>query len=355
MADETARLARLAAKAAPRHRIREFVAATYGRLGADDSDQTPWRAAAPAELARLKDYLAAKYDGSIESIVPLDTAVFRVDWHDRPPWVARVFPRSRPLAEVETDQAVIVALAHWGSVERSIPDGVGELDGEAIWVTGFSDWAPRRPSIDDAAALGDFLGRLQALPDEAPFARRAGAWHNLTPAGGTRRDDFDVLERLLVDTRSLAPRDQRDAFSEILDTIESADPGDDLPHGFSHVDLHEPNLLWCGSAMTVVDWAGAGRASRVSMLPLMPYWRELDKVDAFCRAYRRHIVLDEAELARLASALRSHGLVIDAWTAVFVPTRVSDILKKIRHTAHAADVVAGRMRENLSMPDQRQR
>ena len=331
----------------PGERIRSFVDANYRRLTTVDGDHTPWTPISADGQQKLTDFLESSFGSTITSMVALDTAVFRVDWRDRASSVARVFPRCRPVAEVQHDQAVLLALARWQEVEDPVDQGVGRIGEETVWLTRFSDGKPRGLTEDDALAVGDLVGRLHALPDTPPFDRIAGAWHAVSPAGGTRRDDLATLAELLEDARSLGGHADRAAFDSVIAEIRAIDHCEDLPRGFSHVDPYQPNLLWRGDSPMLVNWAGAGRAPRITMLPLLPHARDPGWVDAFCRAYRRHIELDMAELERLPDALRSHSVVIDAWTAVFVRDRVNDIAKRVQANRRAADLVAARVRSNF--------
>lgn len=337
----------------PGERIRAFVDATYRRLAEQTPDHTPWTPVSGGGIGKLNDYLESVY-GHVLSLQALDTAVFKITWRDGPAGVVRLFPHSRSMAEVATDQAVLDALTDWREIEDPIEDGVGRIGDEPVWLTRFSAGEARPASAQDAATIGDLIGRLHVLPDEWPFSRVAGAWHGVSPAGGTRRDDFAVLAELLDDARALAGATDRPFFDSILDEVLGADHCDDLPLGFSHVDPYQPNVLWRGDVPTFVDWAGAGRAPRSTMLPLLPYASELTLVDAFCRAYARHVELEPRELERLADALRGHSLLIDAWSAVFVPARVREIAANVRQNRRRAAIVAARVRENFPVR-QRQR
>ncbi len=332
----------------PGERIRAFVDANYRRLTSVDGDHTPWTPIAADGQQKLTEFLESSFGSRVTALEALDTAVFRVDWHDRASSVARVFPRHRPIAEVLHDQDVLNALEEWQAVEDPVDQGVGRIGEETVWLTRFSDGEPRALTEDDAAVVGDLVGRLHTLPHTPPFDRISGAWHAVSPGGGTRRDDLVVLAELLEDARSLGGHADRAGFDAIIGEIGAIDHCEDLPYGFSHVDPYQPNLLWRGAEPTLVDWAGAGRAPRITMLPFLPHARDPGWVDAFSRAYRRYIELEPVELERLADAFRSHSLVIDAWTAVFVRDRANDIAKRVQANRRAAEIVAARVRVNFA-------
>ena len=90
--------------------------------------------------------------------------------------------------------------------------------------------------------------------------------------------------------------------------VERSDDCSDLPHAFVHPDFVLANAIpTAEERLVIVDWAGAGRGPRVWAIGFL-LWaagsmhpRLLDLVSS---RYRRHVTLEEAELARLDGAIR---------------------------------------------------
>jgi hypothetical protein len=61
-------------------------------------------------IATLAPHLNATYDIDVAAMTELDLGVIRVDRHDGPSWVARVFPPPRSLDDVRRDAIVLEQL-----------------------------------------------------------------------------------------------------------------------------------------------------------------------------------------------------------------------------------------------------
>src|SRR5579862_8032026 len=114
----------------------------------------------------IASHLAGRYGIELSGLTELDSDVFRVDRRDGPSLVARVFPASRPLAEIEGDAAILHFLdLHDFPSERCFPTHpVTSLDGRGVLVTGFAAGQRPRPSEPTFRRLGALLGRLHNLP-----------------------------------------------------------------------------------------------------------------------------------------------------------------------------------------------
>lgn len=87
----------------------------------------------------LADHPAATHDVEVTALAELDPGVFKVERAGGDPWVARVFPAARPLAEVEGDAVILRGLERAGfPAERcATASPVSRLDGQGVLVTGF--------------------------------------------------------------------------------------------------------------------------------------------------------------------------------------------------------------------------
>ena len=65
-------------------------------------------------IATLAPHLNSAYDIDVAMMTELDLGVIRVDRHDGPSWVARVFPTTRSLDDVRRDAAVLDRLEEGG-------------------------------------------------------------------------------------------------------------------------------------------------------------------------------------------------------------------------------------------------
>ena len=184
------------------------------------------------ETSALAGHLEGRYGIAVERVVAIES-VFRVDQRDAPSWIARVFPPARPIAAVEGDAEILMFLeAHGFPAERCAdPEPVSVLDGSGVLVTAVVHGRNGRPDRTQATqhAMGDLLGRLQALPEaEGAVARPAGSWHHLSVAGGSRRSDVLALEQLMV----------REEQAPLRAELAGIDLLEELPHALVHPDVH---------------------------------------------------------------------------------------------------------------------
>jgi Ser/Thr protein kinase RdoA (MazF antagonist) len=90
-----------------------------------------------------------------------------------------------------------------------------------------------------------------------------------------------------------------------------------LPAALVHPDLVPRNLLRTGNGdLTVIDWAGAGRAARLVSLGCM-LWSAAGhgpSVDAVAAGYRSVITPESTEVAHLEAAMAVRPAVLASWT-----------------------------------------
>lgn len=311
----------------------------------------PWARSTETGMARLAAHLQEHYGIDAKPLKELDQCVFVAAPKKRgePKWIVRVDGVGRPMAQAEGDAEFLRFLeAHDYPAERLHPKGVTTFDDRAVMVTGFVPGKGVFPTPAAAHAMGELTGRLHALPAGPPATTRpAGSWHRLSLAGGTRVADRDNLVPMLQFARDNATGDERrgayDALIAELEEVVQDHPA--LPQCLIHIDLGGPNLLSSPDGFVGIDWAGAGTGTRIAGLAsLKDAAKKPEMAKAFMDGYRQHVKLDDAEFAQLGAAIRTHGLVLEAWVCLFVPDRVEATVKgckKARKDAErSADLVA---------------
>ncbi len=190
----------------------------------------------------LDAHLEDRYGVRVAATTELDAGVFKVDRHDGPSWVARVFPASRPLEGIAGDAAILRALERGGfPAERCAhPEPVSTYDGQGVLVTEFVAQAGSIRPGRTFAILGALLGRLHARP--AVKLREGGAWHHLTFAGGPRAEVSAAAE-LLDDAVARVGVRELGLLDRLRDGVQSTDDCHDLPHAFVHPDFVPFNTI----------------------------------------------------------------------------------------------------------------
>jgi hypothetical protein len=306
----------------------------------------------PVKGDRLAEHLADRHGIAVSATTTLDVGVVRVDRADGESWVARVFSESRPLAEAEGDAGILRLLEQGGfPAERcATDDPVSTLDGRPVLVTGFVESAePLRPGRS-AALLGGLLGRLSAHPAEG--LRPGGAWHHLSPAGGPKQEVAAARQKLEDHSSQVGRRDLGD-YHRLCDIVEQIDDCSDLPHAFVHPDFVLANAIpVADERLVIVDWAGAGRGPRLWAIGFL-LWaagsmhpRLLELVSS---RYRRHVTLEERELARLAGAIGGRPTMIECWSLCAGRQSVADTLVRVREVGDRAERLAAHARSALSL------
>lgn len=274
---------------------------------------------------RIAQHLRDRYGVAVAGLTELDLGVYRVDRDDGPAWVARVFPRVRPLAATEGDAQILQLLAErgYGSERVAVPDPISQADGHAVLVTEYVDGVPpteRREVIREHGGLrrlGAMLGELQAMGNgAAPLARSGGGWHHLVD--GSPRDEIGAARQLLAECEAnVASRDGAH-YETLRRELSDLDDGSDLPQALLHPDFVLANVVASrGQGMVLVDWAGAGSGPRLWPLAFLLFAegaKDPRRVDLVAAGYRRHVTLEPAELSRLERMIPARPVVLAVWS-----------------------------------------
>jgi aminoglycoside phosphotransferase (APT) family kinase protein len=298
-------------------------------------------------------HLERTYGIRVAAITELDVGVFRVDRHDGPSWVARVFPAARPLEGVEGDAAILRRLGDRGfPAERCAhPEPVSTFAGQGVLVTEFVEAAaPLRPGRP-AAFLGALLGRLHANPGTG--LRAGGAWHHLSFTGGPR-EEVDAARDLLTDALPRVGVRYLALYDRLRDEVETTDDCHDLPHAFVHPDFVPANAIPTpDQRLVIVDWAGAGRGPRLWSLGFL-LWaagaRSPRLVDVVVSRYRKHVTLEPEELTRLAGAIHSRPRMLECWAFATGRRQLSDAVQRVTEARDLAEMIAAQARRAFERP-----
>jgi Ser/Thr protein kinase RdoA (MazF antagonist) len=309
----------------------------------------------PAE--RLRSHLEDRYGIDVVAMTDLDVGVWRVGRADGPDWVARWFPARRPVESAVGDAAILRYVAsHEFPAERCAADEpVSTLDGRAVLVTEWAGPVPRRErreAIRGAGGLGRLgalLGRLHRLPPGVGAVTRAGgAWHHLTD--GQPAAEVAAAAQLLAGVGHLIPDAEREAYQALRAVVDAIDTGEGLPEALTHPDFVLANVVATPGGMILVDWAGAGRGPRAWSLAFLLYAegaKDLRRVDVVLAGYRRHVTLEDEELARLAAIAQSRPLVLSVWSVCTGRTTPTEALAQAAETKTLAEAIAARARAAL--------
>jgi Ser/Thr protein kinase RdoA (MazF antagonist) len=307
-------------------------------------------------IERLPGHLEESYRVEARRVEALDLGVFRVELADGRVWVARLFPRERPLDRALGDARVLDALAalDYPAERCAGPTPVTVLDGHPMLVTAFAAGVPRaarREAIRNAgglAALGRLLGLLQTLPVEpGALARPGGAWHHL--ADGSPADELAALAELVASARPRAGPSGAARYEALRGEVERLDDGAGLPESFVHPDFVFANVVAPPTGgLVVVDWAGAGRAPRnwslAFLLWSVGFGGDLARIDRAVAGYRRRLLPEPEELDRLEALIRVRPTVFAAWAFCTGRKTLAEAADGVAAVRDAAAAIAGRAR-----------
>ncbi len=305
----------------------------------------------------LAAHLETTYGIRVAGMTRLDGGVFRVDRHDGPSWVARLFPAARPIEAVEGDAEVLRFLEQQGfAAERCAhPEPVSTLDGQGVLVSGHVDGAKPDGGVGTLRTLGDMLGRLHTLPIESgAVARDAGSLHHWSVRGGLPSEDIGAAMSWLAKAAPAVQPHDRAAFDSLRDQVAGADDCNDLPRAFIHPDFYLANAIATpDGGLVVIDWTGAGRGPRIASLALLlwlsvvrnPGGPGLGAVDAAISGYRSHVRLDPEELARLPGAVVKLSLILECFFFSIGRKALPAIVTDLSATADLAHGIAARARD----------
>lgn len=305
----------------------------------------------------LGRHLSERYGTEITGTSELDGGVYRVDHADgRRPWVARLFPRARPIEAVEGDAEVLTLVAaHGFPAERCVADPVSEHEGQGVLVTEWVDGVNGRGkgSPDLFGSLGRLLGELHGIPRPEGHAstRAAGSWHSLSIEGGGRDADVRHLRSLLTDAASTAPADQQPSFDALDEELAALDVGEGLPSALTHPDFCSANVVLTDGGAVLVDWTGAGTAPRVLSLGLLLSSTGGDgaSIDAVMSGYSASgQTLEPAEVERLEDAVVGFGFVLACWGIVYFGAPPNQVVSTLARSRAAARPIVERARQAVA-------
>lgn len=307
-------------------------------------------------IDRLAGHLEARYGISVSGVAELDLGVMRVDRHDGPSWVARVFPRTRPVEAAEGDARILQALERrdFPAERCAVPEPVSVHEGQPVLVTVLVDGERATGRGRTFAVLGALLGALHAATVEARTSiRPGGAWHHIAPEGGPRQEIgaavalLDALSER-VTAREVAP------LAAMREAVQAVDDCEDLPAALLHPDFVPANAISTPEGgLVMVDWTGAGRGPRLWALGFL-LWaagaRDLRLVDSVVTHYRRRLRPEPAELARLDAAIGARPLVFACWNAAAGHRSPAELAEEIGPTARLAAAIGARARAGFEEP-----
>jgi Ser/Thr protein kinase RdoA (MazF antagonist) len=275
---------------------------------------------------RLAVHLERRYRvrvAGVRLLQPWNPSVHRVDRHDGPSWVARVFPAARPVDRVAGDAEILRLLEEHGyPAERCAhAEAVSELDGRGVLVTTYLDGTEPAGGARTLGRLGELVGRLAVLPTPGAAAREAGSWGGDPRHEGLPREDVAAAVEVLAEVADQVPPAHRARYEALLEQLGRADDCGDLPRALIHPDPVPVNAIARpDGALALVDWTAAGRGPRIASFAWLLTGAELpgggwdpDRVDAAVAGYRAHVRLEADELARLGAAMRVRALYFAGW------------------------------------------
>ncbi len=270
-----------------------------------------------ADLDGLPNHLATAYGVRVKTIKQLDHGVFRIDLSKGGPWIVRMFPSDRPVADVKGDAAVLRFLESKDfPAERCVED-VSVHEGQGVLVTDFVKGTKPTPNTANHRKLGDLIGRLHAMTG-APKAvqRKAGGLHLYT-VDCTVGSEIKTARACL---EAAAFRGKDKAWDALSAGLRSADDFSTMRRALIHPDPGCVNAISASGGLVPIDWAGAGYGPRILGLGLLLVvcakgkTFNRDWVDAIMGSYTKHVTLTSAELERLEGAIAHRPLIHETYS-----------------------------------------
>lgn len=294
-------------------------------------------------VATLASHLNDTYNIDVAMLTELDLGVLRVDRHDGPSWVVRVFPTTRRVEDVRRDATMLDLLERGGfpAERNAAPESVSLHEDQAVLATEYIPGERAKAGGRTFAWLGGLLGALHAreVTDVAP----GGGWHHLVSTG-TPRDEVQALQVLLEEKASTVAASDRTAFDALVHAVASLDTCDDLRHCFVHPDMVPLNAIEkVDGSIAIVDWANAGCGPRLWSLGIALFAagaRDLRMVEKFVSRYAKWSSLEADERERLDGAIRARPLTIHAWEVAHGRTPLSETMETLRFLQRSSGEIA---------------
>jgi len=303
-------------------------------------------------IGTLAPHLNATYDIDVAAMTELDLGVLRVDRHDGPSWVARVFPRTRSLDDVRRDATVLERLEQGGfPAERlAAAQPVSTHEDQSVLVTEFIPGQRPRPGGRTFAYLGGLLGALHAR--DGVNLSPGGGWHHLVPSG-TPSDEVRALRMLLTDYAPSVAAADRTALTALSAAVSKIDTCEDLPHCFVHPDMVPLNAIEVDDgSIAIVDWANAGRGPRLWSLGMSLFAagvRDARLIEKFVSRYVKWSALEPEEVVRLEGAIQARPLTIHAWEVVHGRKPLSESAQTIRFLKRTSGEIAAAASDSFAL------
>jgi Ser/Thr protein kinase RdoA (MazF antagonist) len=299
-------------------------------------------------IATLAPHLNDTYGVDVAAMTELDLGVLRIDRHDGPSWVARVFPTARRVEDVRRDATMLDHLERGGfpAERNAAPEPVSIHEEQAVLVTEFIHGDRPKSGGHTFAWLGGLLGALHSreVPDIAP----GGGWHHLV-SSGTPRDEVRALQKMLDVRGSTVASSDRKAFTALVNEVAALDTCDDLRHCFVHPDMVPANAIEKDDgSLAIVDWANAGRGPRLWSLGMSLFAagaRDLRLVEKFASRYVRWTSLEPEESERLDGAIMARPLTIHGWEVVHDRKPLSETIPTIEYLKRTSNEIADAARD----------
>ena len=304
-------------------------------------------------IDRLGAHLESSYGVTVRKIAPLQQGnhgTHRVDLARGGPWVVRVFPADRPVADVEGDAAILRSLESAGFPAERCTADVSVHEGQGVLVTAFVKGTSPKPSTAIERALAGLVGRSHAITDLPKAAKRNAGGLHLYTVDGTVRSEIEMAKACL---EAAAFRGTDERWELLRAGLDATDDFASLPKAFMHPDPGTPNAVLSGRELILIDWTGAGLGPRVLGLGLLlgacaegkTFNREW--TDAMMKTYTEHVSLKPPEVERLEAAIAHRWLIheVYAWGLGMATQRKPRTFKSWPHNSEGIAKMAAHIRE----------